>query len=116
MSSHQQRKSRILDEAQWATPQDIAEKYSHPVVKVIAKANRTAWPCHRQGQMIRFSPEDQEIIAEKWEQYQGEDPPVRKESYLELLMQEAIAAEKARAARGESPSGRFAALLREPHT
>lgn len=107
-----QRKSRILEEARWATLQDIAERYSHPVKKVIAKANRTAWPCHRQGRLIRFSPDDQRIIAQKWEQYQGEDPPVRQESYTALLMQEAMEAERVRAARGEPPRGPIGELLR----
>jgi hypothetical protein len=60
------------------------------VKKVIANANGTALPCHRQSQLICFSPEEHRIVAEKWEQYQGKDPPVRQESYMAMLMQEAM--------------------------
>lgn len=86
--------SRVAESARWVTAQELAARYSHPVKKVIAKANRGAWPCHRQGSLIRFSPEDQAAIAEKWGQFHGDDPPVRQQSYIQLLMEEATASQE----------------------
>lgn len=96
--------TRIADSARWVTAQEIAVLYSHPVKKVLAKANRGAWPCHRQGSLIRFSPEDQALIAEKWEQFHGDDPPVRQQTYLQVLMKEALLAQEARENPTTAPS------------
>ena len=95
--------SRVAESARWVTAQELAARYSHPVKKVIAKANRGAWPCHRQGSLIRFSPEDQAAIAEKWGQFHGDDPPVRQQSYIQLLMEEAVASQEERTKRTAPP-------------
>lgn len=93
---------RVVESARWVTAQELAARYSHPVKKV-GKANRGAWPCYRQGSLIRFSPEDQAAIAEKWEQFHGDDPPVRQQSYIQLLMEEAVASQEERTKRTAPP-------------
>lgn len=75
------------DWARWVKIPDIAARYEIPVKKVRNRLVSGTWPCHRHSGMVRFSPRDQLIIEQKWQQFRGDDPPNRALSEIELLLQ-----------------------------
>lgn len=50
----------------WATIKEIAELYSMSDTSVRKRAATGEWPAHRHGKTLRFSPEDQMTIRDKW--------------------------------------------------
>ena len=72
----------------WVKPSEIAERYGITQSKVHTLLQRGAWHCHRQSGMVRFSPEDQADIAEKWQKYHGEDPPHRTPGWHEIALKD----------------------------
>lgn len=57
---------RIPMDQRWATVRELAELYSMSDTTVRSKANSGEWPAHRTGKTLRFSPEDQLTIRDKW--------------------------------------------------
>lgn len=74
----------------WVKLSDIAERYGIPQSKVNTLLQRGAWHCHRQSGMVRFSPEDQADIEEKWQKYGGEDPQRYTPSWIEIAMKDEL--------------------------
>lgn len=76
------------DPHRWVKLHEIAERYGIPQSKVDTLLQRGAWHCHRYPGMIRFSPEDQADIEEKWQKYRGEDPYHYTPSWIEIAMKD----------------------------
>lgn len=72
----------------WVKLSEIAERYGIPQSKVNTLLQRGAWHCHRYPGMIRFSPEDQADIDEKWQKYHGEDPHHYTPSWIEIALKD----------------------------
>lgn len=72
----------------WIRIEDLALRYDIPSSKVEGLLRRGAWPCHSQSGMMRFSPEDQASIEQKWHKHRGEDPPRRTPGWHELALKD----------------------------
>lgn len=78
----------------WITPQEVADHYGISSTRLRQLTARGAWPCHRYGRLARFSPDDVEVIEARWEEHQGEDPPVLAPSWREVAMQDNLTSEE----------------------
>lgn len=97
----------------WVKLSEIAERYGIPESKVKTLIQRGAWHCHRYPGMIRFSPEDQADIEEKWQKYRGEDPHHYTPSWVEIAMKDELTdMERAAMERGAEASRYLRSLER----
>lgn len=81
---------RSPESYRWVKLSEIADRYGIPESKVKTLMQRGAWYCHRQSGMVRFSPEDQADIEEKWQKYRGEDPYHYTPSWIEIAMKDEL--------------------------
>lgn len=99
----------------WVKLSEIADRYGIPQSKVNNLLQRGAWYCHRQSGMVRFSPEDQADIEEKWQKYRGEDPYHYTPSWIEIAMKDELTdMEREAVERGAEASEYLRSLKEDP--